>query len=254
MAQSYRQIAPGLARQIRLVMTDVDGTITQGDDSLSSVVLEAVRHLEESGIMVGFVSGRALPRLESLALDLRISGPIIAENGGVAKLKANGELVNLGYSRAPALKDLEKLKRLFPDDIAEREDNKYRLVDVVFRSHAVEREELARHLELLDSGYILHLLQKGVSKGRTLAKLLRKIGNGKLSREEVMVFGDYSSDLSLFQLFPHSVFIPNPRLPPEQRQELQRAARYASDLPFGEGFAEVALHILDMRLTSNAGN
>ena len=257
MAQSYRQIAPELARQIRLLMTDVDGTITQGGDSLSPAVLEAIRRLEESGIMVGFVSGRALPRLESLALDLRISGPIIAENGGIAKLKANGDLVNLGYSRAPALKDLEKLKRLFPNAIAEREDNKYRLVDVVFRSHAIEREELARHLEeaeLLDSGYILHLLQKGVSKGRTLAKLLRKIGNGKLSQEEVMVFGDYSTDLSLFQLFPHSVFIPNPRLPPEQRQELQRAARYASDLPFGEGFAEVALHILDMRLTSNAGN
>jgi hydroxymethylpyrimidine pyrophosphatase-like HAD family hydrolase len=237
-------------------MTDVDGTITQGGDYLSSVVLAAIRGLEEDGVMVGFVSGRALPGLESLASHLGISGPIIAENGGIAKLKTNGELVDLGYSRGHAIQALEKLKRLFPNAIEEREDNKYRLVDVVFRSHGIETEELTRHLkdaELLDSGYILHLLQKGVSKGRTLAILLGRIGDGDLSPEEVMVFGDSSTDLSLFQLFPHSVLIPNPGLPSEQRQMLQKVAEYASDLPFGEGFAEVALNILDTRLASDAG-
>ncbi len=57
MARSYRQITPDLASQLRLVITDVDGTLTS-----------------------------------------------IAENGGVAKLKAHGELVDLGYSRQSALK------------------------------------------------------------------------------------------------------------------------------------------------------
>jgi phosphoglycolate phosphatase (TIGR01487 family) len=256
MAQSYREIVPELARQVRLVMTDVDGTLTQGGDSLSSAVLEAIRRLEKGGIMVGLVSGRMLPRLESMASGLGVSGPIIAENGGVAKLKAGSELVDLGYSREPAIKALERLKRLFPNAIEERADNQYRLVDVVFRSHGVQVEELTRHLEdaeLLDSGYILHLMQKGVSKGGTLVRLLAEIGDGDLSPEEVLVLGDSSTDLSLFQLFPHSVLIINPRLAPEQRQELQEAAEYASDLTFGEGFAEVAFHILDARLGSDAG-
>jgi len=256
MTQSYREIVPKLARQIRLVMTDVDGTLTQGGDCLSSAVLEAIRQLEKDGIVVGFVSGRTLPGLESLASDLGVSGPIIAENGGVAKLKTGGELVDLGYSREPAIKALARLKRLFPNAIAEREDNQYRLVDVVFRSRGVQAEELTRHLEdaeLLDSGYILHLMQKGVSKGRTLTRLLGKIGDGNLFPEEVLVFGDSSTDLSLFQLFPHSVLIDNPRLAPEQRQVLRKAAEYASDLPFGEGFAEVAFRILAVRLSSNAG-
>jgi len=256
MAQSYLEIVPELPSQIRLVMTDIDGTITQGGDSISPPVVEAIRRLEEGGIMVGLVSGRALPRLECLASDLGISGPIIAENGGIAKLKTGAELVALSYSREPALRALARLKRLFPDAIEEREDNRYRLVDVVFRAHGVATEELTRHLEdaeLLDSGYILHLLQKGVSKGKTLAGLLLRIGNGNLSPGEVLVFGDSCTDLSLFQLFPHSVLITNPRLPAEQRQKLQEAAEYASALPFGEGFAQVAFHILDARLRSDAG-
>lgn len=253
MAQSYREIAPDLARRIRLVMTDVDGTLTHGGDSPSSVVVDAVRRFEDAGVMVGLVSGRTLPGLESLASDLGISGPIIAENGGVAKLMVDGELVDLGYSRQPAVEALKKLKTLFPDAIEEREDNRYRLVDVVIRCRGVDPEELRRQLEdvvLLDSGYILHLVQNGVSKGRTLMRLLGKIGDGRVSPAEVMVFGDSLTDLSLFEIFPHSVLIVNPGVAAEHREMLRKVAKYASELPFGDGFAEVAIHVLGSRRSS----
>ena len=254
MSRSYRSITPRLAGQLKLLMTDVDGTITPGGDSLSLEVLDAINCLEGEGIMVGLVSGRMLPRLESMARDLGITGPIIAENGGVAKLKANSQLLDLGYSREPAIKALEELKRLFPEAIQEREDNKYRLVDVVIISHGVEPEELRSCLEdveLLDSGYVLHLLQKGVSKGKTLTRVLGDLTNGSLSAAEVIVFGDSLTDLSLFQMFPNSVLIPNPRLPAQERQVLRGFARYASELPPGDGFVEVASHILNARLSSS---
>jgi len=250
MAQFYRDIVTGLARRIRLVVTDVDGTIVSSGDCLSSAVLSAIRRFEEDGIMVGLASGRTLPRLEALTRDLRTSGPVIAENGGVAQLKANGELVNLGYSREPAMKAFEKLRRLFPQAIQEREDNRYRLVDVSIRAIGVGAEELRGHLDntqILDSGYMLHLLQEGVSKGRTLMRLLPEIGDGNLSPEEVLVFGDSPTDLSLFQLFPHSVLILNPGIPVEQIRALQMVAGYVSELTSGEGFAEVACHILTSR-------
>jgi hydroxymethylpyrimidine pyrophosphatase-like HAD family hydrolase len=251
MNKSYEQITPELARQIRLIMADVDGTlIPSGDDSISSVVLEAISRLQEQGIIVGLVSGRTLPGLESLASRLGITGPIIAENGGVAKLKANGALVDLGYSRQPALESLEKLKALFPDAIKEREDNKERVIDVVIWSYGVATDELRKHLDdtqLLDSGYILHLMQKGVSKGRTLMRLLGEIGDGNFSPAEVTAFGDSLTDISLFELFPNSVLIINPNLPVEQRELMHERARYMSDLPFDEGFAEVAFHIIKVR-------
>ena len=252
MSQSYRQISSELAGRIRLVMTDVDGTITAADDSFSPVAVEAVRRLEEHGIMTGLASGRTLPRLESIARDLGISGPIIAENGGVAILRTNGEPVNLGYNNCAARKALKKLKANFPDAIVETEDNKYRSVDVGIRSHGVGTEELRRHLkdidaDLLDSGFRLHLLPKGISKGKTLMRILIGVGDGNLSPEEVMIFGDSTTDISLFQLFPHSILVNNPRLPMEERQTLSEMVEYVSELPFGDGFAQVVFHILAMR-------
>ena len=250
MPKSYQQIPPQLARQIRLVMTDVDGTITTGGDSINPVVSQVIRRLEGQGIIVGLVSGRTLPELESLAHDLGITGPIIAENGGLAKLKVNGGLVDLGYSRQPALKALEKLKALYPNAIKEREDNRDRLIDVVIWSHGVEASELRRHLEktqLLDSGYILHIMQEGISKGRTLMRLLGEIAHGSLSTANVMVFGDSTTDISLFELFPRCVFITNPKIPTQQRKELKKIAKYVSYLPVEEGFVEVVSHIINVR-------
>jgi len=251
-SKSYHKILPKVANQIQLIMTDVDGTLTREGTSVSSVISKVVSHIQEQGITVGLVSGRTLLELESLAIDLGISGPIIAENGGIAKLKVNSQLVDLGYSRQPALEAFKTLRTLFPGAIRERDDNKDRMVDVVIRTYGIEVEELTRHVEnvqVLDSGYILHLMQKGVSKGRTLMKLLGELGDGNLSPAEVMVFGDALTDISLFELFPYSVLVLNPKLPVKHVELLQKYARYVSDLPFDEGFAEVAAHIINTRVS-----
>jgi len=246
MVKSYRQITHQLASQIRLVISDVDGTITGGDDSVSPACREAILRLQELGIVVGLASGRTLRYLEPLALHLGIAGPIIAENGGIAKLKVSDGLVDLGYSREYALQALEKLRTLFPGAVGEREEYQDRMVDVIIRCHGVGTEELISHLDntqLLDSGYMLHLLQEGVSKGGTLMKLLERMEGKQSLPAEVMVIGDSLTDLSLFELFPHSVLIINPRHPAEQGEQLRGAAQYVSDLTCGEGFAEVAAHI-----------
>jgi phosphoglycolate phosphatase (TIGR01487 family) len=250
MAQSYRNITTELASRLRLVMADVDGTLTSGGDVTDHPVLESIRRLEEQGITVGLVSGRTMPMLESLAGRLGISGPLIAENGGVAKLKAGTEPLDLGYSRSPAIKALERLRSRFPGGIKEREDNRDRLVDVVFWPQGIATDELRNNIgnaQLLDSGYILHLMQKGISKGRTLMRLLGQIGDGGLSPMETLVIGDSTTDLSLFRLFPHSVLVANPRLPLADRKTLRRAAEYLSDGEYGDGFAEVAQHIVNAR-------
>jgi len=250
MAQSYRSISPDLARQIKLVMADVDGTLNSGGDSVSSSVSEAISRLEGYGISVGLVSGRTDALLKAMAQSLGISGPIIAENGGIARLTANGNLVDLGYSRQPAVKALKQLKTKYPGCIKEREDNSDRLIDIVFWAKEIPPEELRSRLkdvQLLDSGYILHLMQNGISKGKTLMGLLGQIGDSRLLPEEVLVIGDSTTDLSLFELFPESVLIPNPRISAEDRQILHNVVRYVSDHEHGEGFTEVALHILNAK-------
>jgi hydroxymethylpyrimidine pyrophosphatase-like HAD family hydrolase len=250
MRKLYCQITIELANRIRLIMTDVDGTLVFRGDSISTAVADAITSLQAQGIVVGLVSGRTLNELELLASYLSIKGPIIAENGGVAKIKAGDKLIDLGYSRQTALKSLKKLKALFPDAIREREDNKERLVDIVFWSDGVTTEELRSQIDgaqLLDSGYILHIMQEGISKGKTLMRLVQMIGNDNLSPENVMVFGDSLTDISLFELFPNSVLIINPRLPAEQRELVKKHVRYESNLPYDKGFVQVASHILKLR-------
>lgn len=255
MIQSYSTITAELARRIKLVMTDVDGTINTGGTTVSSPAREAILNLEQTGITVGLVSGRSLPILESDARDTGINGPVIAENGGLAKLHVADKLIDMGYSREPALRGFSKLKSLFPDDIEGREDNEQRLVDIVIKYRSISIDELRAHLDddiqLLDSGYIMHLMQKGITKGKTLMRLLQEKEYRTISPEEVMVFGDSLTDMSLFELFPHSILVYNPNLSTEQRQALEQVAVYRSILPHGDGFAEVASHIINLRNEMN---
>ena len=233
-------------------MTDIDGTLTADNiaNNIEPQVIETIKRLEKSGIIIGLVSGRTYIRVDTLAEELHINGPLIAENGALARLKPGADFLDFGFSRQPALKALEILKLKYPGKIKEREDNLERKIDAVFWSLGIPTTELAQHLtdaQLLDSGYILHVMQKGISKGETLAKLLNYLDDGNISTSEVMVMGDSITDRSLFELFEHSVLIPNPKVPEEDKPVLNALARYVSNKSCGEGFIEVAEHIIKAR-------
>lgn len=252
MTSSYLKITPKLACQIRLVIADVDGTLLSDGDTVSEAVAQSIRALEKCGIMVGFDSGRPLTRLEPLARALATSGPVIAENGCVAKLTKESGLYELGYSRQPALQILNRFKAEFKSAIREAPDFKDRLIDVGFFADNVPLSELTKQLrgvQLLDSGYMLHMIQDGVSKGKTLQRIVGLISDGTIQPKEVMVFGDSATDVSLFTEFENSVLIVNPRLTGQQIDCIRGLPKFRSSLPFGEGFVEVADFLVKQRLT-----
>ncbi len=228
-------------------MTDVDGTLTVDGECFDPAVAKCVSRLQADGIQVGLVSGRDLPRLEKIVSLIATKGPLIAENGGVARLTPSGPLVELGYSRGPALEAVAKLKSAFVGAIVELEDNRNRLVDVTISSDGVPVEELHKQvpgIQLLDSGYMVHLMPEGISKGGTLKSLVVRMG---LSTDEVIVFGDSPTDVSLFACFSNSVLVNNPRLSKDQLRAVDGLSTYASDLPVQKGFCQVAEHILAAR-------
>ena len=228
-------------------MTDVDGTLLARGNILSNEVAEALSALRQAGIVIGLVSGRTLSLLESMAEDFNLTGPIIAENGAIAKVSPQSEMMELGYSRQPAIDALNILKELYPGEIREREDNAERFIDIVIWADGISVEEIRERIkptQLLDSGYILHLMQEGINKGRTLSKVIDEMK--VYSPDEVMVFGDSVTDLSLFELFPNNVLIVNPGLPEGQAEIIEKKAAYVSEKQYGEGFTEVALHIVGL--------
>lgn len=80
--------------EIKLVLTDIDGTVAQlGKHLVSNVVREAVIRCEESGILVVPVTGRyhrmAQPVLELLGFD----GPGVFDNGATIQDCKTGEII-----------------------------------------------------------------------------------------------------------------------------------------------------------------
>ncbi len=81
-----------------------------------------------------------------------------------------------------------------------------------------------------------------------MQRILGLIGDGTIQPEEVMVFGDSATDVSLFTEFENSVLIVNPRLTKQQIDCIRGIPKFQSALSFGEGFVEVADYLIKQRL------
>lgn len=70
-------------RQIRLVVSDVDGTLVTKDKRLTPATLDAVRRVREAGIRFTVISSRPPQGLKVVAEPLQVCEPIPAFNGGL---------------------------------------------------------------------------------------------------------------------------------------------------------------------------
>lgn len=77
---------------VRLVISDVDGTLVQGDKSLSDGVVAAVQRLKAAGIEVSLISARPPSGMLWIAERLGVTAEIGAFNGGTI-IKPDGKLV-----------------------------------------------------------------------------------------------------------------------------------------------------------------
>jgi Cof subfamily protein (haloacid dehalogenase superfamily) len=90
--------------EVRLLLSDVDGTLVRSDKSLSPRTVDAVHALHDAGIAFAVTSGRPPRGMEMLVEPLALRTPIAAFNGGL--------LVN------PDLSTLEE--RVLPEGIVPR--------------------------------------------------------------------------------------------------------------------------------------
>lgn len=68
---------------IRLVVSDVDGTLVRKDKSLSPQVIAAVHRLRDAGVPFTLISARPISGMIPLIKPLRIDIPLAAVNGGI---------------------------------------------------------------------------------------------------------------------------------------------------------------------------
>jgi len=77
---------------VRLLALDIDGTILRDDGSLSPLMAEVLRKIqEEKGVMVTLASGRLLDSMLPFARTLAVDVPVISSNGACLTHPKTGE-------------------------------------------------------------------------------------------------------------------------------------------------------------------
>lgn len=79
--------------QIKLICTDIDGTLLRPDHSISSRTKEAIQAAHNAGIIVALVSGRIGNSLIKIQDQLGISGPLGTLNGSLVLDEKGGSIL-----------------------------------------------------------------------------------------------------------------------------------------------------------------
>ncbi|MCI4455740.1 MAG: phosphoglycolate phosphatase [Sulfolobus sp.] len=223
-------------RKVRLVLTDLDGTLTVSRDSykLDLETIAALRRLEKLGIKVGLVSGNSYPVLRGLATYLGLSGGVVAENGCVVYHSGNYVAVCEPLDR--------KIAKEFADKFNLRESwqNEFRRFEYAFYPATVSQEMRewaeSRGLMIKSSGYAVHITKNPEGKGRGVRKLLEMVG---IDKSYVLGVGDSDTDVEFFREVGVRVAVAN------ADESLKSASDFITRSPSSEGVREIVEMIVE---------
>lgn len=252
-AQQLSQAASTCLGNIRLIATDMDGTLTR-EGKFSASLLQALEDLIAANIQVLIVTGRSAGWVNGLSSLLPVAGAI-AENGGLFYPSKSEQLIaltpisELAKHRQHLALVFEELQTKFPQ-IKESSDNRFRITDWTFDVSSLSLDELQtlNHLcQQMGWGFTYsnvqcHIKPQGQEKAVGLLQVLREYFPS-YSLDQVVTVGDSPNDESLFdrRYFPLSVGVANVL---QYANQLQHQPTYITAAAEGEGFCELANYIL----------
>jgi hypothetical protein len=219
---------------LKALLTDIDGTITDPTRRISTGSIEMIRSLVDSGIEVVLASGNTSCFMDALCKMIGTKGTFIAENGGVFRVGFTGSLQIKG-DQAVVKKALEVLQTHFRASGKELElfSPTYRFADLAF-ARTVPVDEVKTVLrdypvQILDTGYAIHLLSPGISKGTALVALAREMG---LVPADFLAIGDSLNDIQMLKTAGIGITVAN------AHPDTKAAAQYVTGKEYGDGFVE----------------
>ena len=214
-------IANRLSSNIRLIASDVDGTLTEGG-KFTPKLITAIESLTQAGIEVILITGRSAGWVQALNNYLPVSGAI-AENGGLFYGSTNDSpellvsIPDIREHRQQLAEVFNRLKSQFPH-LKESTDNPFRLTDWTFDVGGLTQSQLQSLAEICHeknwgftySTVQCHIKPQTQDKATGLLKVLSQYFP-HLSPENIITVGDSPNDESLFnpEKFPHSVGVAN---------------------------------------------
>lgn len=235
------------APEIRLLASDVDGTLTQAE-KFTPRLLAAMLQLQQAGIPLILVTGRSMGWVDALRHYLPIAGAI-AENGGVyfprtGPAQILSPIPDSKQHRQQLLTVFTALQQEFPE-LQTSADNRFRLTDWTFDLNQLSEPILqAITARLQDWGWSFtystvqcHIKPAGQDKAIALWQVIHQ-HYPQLQQQQVMTIGDSPNDQSLFdpQYFSRSVGVANLLV---YRDRLLHLPKYLTHKSEGEGFCEL---------------
>lgn len=240
-------------RNIKLIATDMDGTLTKAE-KFDSTLFETLNNLADAGVDVLITTGRSAGWVQAIATYLPVVG-VMAENGGLLYWRDSivpqlTSEIDLKEHRQELSRIFELLQSKFPQ-LTESPDNPFRLTDWTFDVEGLDLNEL-RQIEQIckseDYGFTYstiqcHIKPTSQDKAFGLNQVIPKYFP-HLSSKEIVTIGDSPNDESMFnqQEFPLSVGVANVA---KYRDRLKYLPAYITNKSEGEGFRELAKFILD---------
>ncbi len=234
---------------IRLIASDVDGTLTQ-DGKFSSDFISTLIDLQSAEITVLLVTGRSAGWVSALVNYLPVAGAI-AENGGLF-LQPNGQqdllssIPNLSRHRILLENTFHHIKQLFPN-LQPSTDNQFRITDWTFDVDDLSADDLqAISSQCRQMGWSFtysnvqcHIKPPHQDKATGLDTVLKN-HFPELVSQQVLTIGDSPNDEAMFNpdLFPISVGVANVRHYQDKMLYLPKYVTHASEFA---GFQELGL-------------
>jgi len=219
---------------LKALLTDIDGTITDPTRRISTGSMETIRSLVDSGIEVVLASGNTSCFMDALSKMIGTKGSFIGENGGVFRAGYTGSLHITG-DQTVCRKALEVLQAHFRASGKELElfSPTYRFADLAFaRTVPVDevKSVLRDHpVQVLDTGYAIHLQAPGINKGTALVELAREMG---FNPADFLAIGDSLNDIQMLKTAGIGITVAN------AHPDIKAVAQYIAGKEYGDGFVE----------------
>ena len=219
---------------LKALLTDIDGTITDPTRRISTGSMETIRSLVDSGIEVVLASGNTSCFMDALSKMIGTKGTFIAENGGVFRIGFSGPLVIRGDQTAvktalTVVQDHFQKQGISLDLFSPT----YRFSDLAF-ARTVPADEVRMVLrdypvQVIDTGYAIHLQAPGINKGTALIELAREMG---LIPADFLAIGDSLNDIQMLKTAGIGITVAN------AHPDTKAASQYIARKEYGDGFVE----------------
>jgi hypothetical protein len=214
---------------LKALVIDIDGTLT---DEQRQLDLRAAAAIRELTVPVILASGNVLGFVKCAAKLIGTSDIMIAENGGVVSMGFDGP-VYVGGNKARCQEVLEILGRHF--DLEELDSAERRSEVALRRNFDIDaaRQVLVdgniRDIELVDTGFAVHIKTVDVNKGTALVSVAKLMG---LDTGDFVAIGDSANDIEMIRAAGLGVAVGN------AHPALKDAADLVTKGQYGAGVVE----------------